>query len=144
MIEFKKLEMNTTLQYMSMAFATALCLIGEISAKDAEIPRVKRPDPRAAAKAASIERYDKNKNGKLDNEEIETMGRDRMLANDRNKDGRVDQVELRAMAKNSREKPPMDALQRAMAVEKARADARAQQEKDRSKSDGKPAQDKEK
>ena len=87
--------MKTKLPKAIVTFLPVLCFAATASAKDAEIPRAQKPDPRAASKAALIERYDKDKNGQLDNEEIETIGRERILQNDRNKDGRVDQVELK-------------------------------------------------
>lgn len=117
-----------------------VCFVATLSAKDAEIPRVQKPDPRAAAKAALIERYDKDKDGKLDNDEIETIGRDRMLENDRNKDGRVDQVELKHPKAGARKMPPMDALQRAMAREQALSAAKVQLEKEQLKTPEKPVE----
>ena len=126
------------------ALAAVLCLAATLSAKDAEIPRVTKPAPRAAAKAGLIERYDKDKNGKLDNEEIETIGRDRMLENDRNKDGRVDQFELKHPKAGVRKMPQMDALQRAMARERALSAARVQLEKERMESAKDPARGKDK
>ena len=125
-----------------VALTPIICFAATVSTEDEEIPRAQKPDPRAAAKAGLIERYDKNKNGKLDNNEIETIGRDRMLANDRNKDGRVDQFELRRQRAGVRKMPPMDALQRAMAREQALAAARVQLEKDRAEASKEPAQEK--
>ena len=117
-----------------------LCFAATASAKDAEIPRAQKPDPRAATKAELIERYDKDKNGKLDNNEIETIGRDRMLENDRNKDGRVDQVELKHPKAGTRKMPAMDALQRTMARERALSAARIQLEKEQVQAAKSPAQ----
>jgi len=77
------------------------------------------PDSRTAAMAKLLERYDANKNGKLDADEVEKIARDRLLEYDRNKDGRVDAAELRAMRENSRKMPEQDALDRAMAREAA-------------------------
>lgn len=116
-----------------LALTTILCYASKVLAEDAEIPHVQKPDPRAAAKAELIERYDKDRNGKLDNDEIETIGRDRMLKNDRNKDGRVDQVELKNPKVSTRKMPPMDDEQRAMALERALSAARVQLEKEQSK-----------
>ena len=62
-----------------------------------------------------LERYDTNKNGKLDPAEIEQIAKDRMLVHDRNKDGHVDVVELRTMRANSHQMPKQDAVDRAMA-----------------------------
>ncbi len=117
-----------------------LCFAATVSAKDAEIPLVQKPDPRAAAKAKLIEHYDKDKNGKLDDNEIETIGRDRMQENDRNKDGRVDQVELKHTKAGTRKMPQMDALQRAMARERALSAARIQLEKEQVEAAKSPAQ----
>ena len=125
--------MKTKLPKAIVTFLPVLCFAATASAKDAEIPRAQKPDPRAASKAALIERYDKDKNGQLDNEEIETIGRERMLQNDRNKDGRVDQVELKNPKAVTRKMPQMDALQRAMARERALSAARVQLEKEQSK-----------
>ncbi len=126
------------------ALASMLCLASTLSAKDAEIPRVTKPDPRAATKAGLLERYDKNNNGKLDDEEIETIGRDRMLENDRNRDGRVDQFELKHPKAGVRKMPQMDALQRAMARERALSAARVQLEKERMDAARHPASGKDK
>ena len=109
---------------------------------DAEIPRAQKPDPRAASNAALIERYDKDKNGKLDETEIEAIGRDRMLEKDRNKDGRVDQVELKHQKANERKMPKMDALQRTMAREKALSAAKVQMEKEQMKNPEEPSKPK--
>ena len=79
----------------------------------------KGPDSRIAAMAKLLERYDANKNGRLDADEVEKIGRDRMRGYDRNKDGRVDAAELRAMRENSRKMPEQDDLDRAMAREAA-------------------------
>ncbi len=130
--------MKTKLLKAISALAPMLCFTSTVWAEDTEIPHAQNPDPRAAAKAELIERYDKDKNGKLDNEEIETIGRDRMLENDRNKDGRVDQVELRHPKAGGRKMPPMDALQRAMARERALLAASVQLEKEQSKTPEKP------
>jgi hypothetical protein len=115
-----------------------LCFVSTVKAEDSEISQ--KPDPRATAKADLIERYDKDQNGKLDNDEIETIGRDRMLKNDRNKDGRVDQVELKNPKAVTRKMPPMDAVQRAMAREKAISAASIQLEKEQSNAAGKPVE----
>lgn len=136
--------MNPKFPKTIAALAPMLCLAATLSAKDAEIPRVTRPDPRAAAKAALLERYDKNNNGKLDDEEIETIGRDRMLENDRNKDGRVEQFELKHPKAGVRKMPQMDALQRAMARERALTAARVQLEKERVETAKDPARGKDK
>lgn len=125
--------MKTKLLKVIVTFAPMLCFAAKVSAGDAEIPRAQKPDPRAASRAGLIERYDKNKNGKLDNNEIETIGRERMLQNDRNKDGRVDQMELKHPTAGVRKMPQMDALQRAMARERALSAARTQLEKEQLK-----------
>ena len=125
--------MKTKFLKAIVALAAVLCFAATVSAEDAEIPRQQKPDPRAASRAELIERYDKDKNGKLDNDEIETIGRDRMLENDRNKDGRVDQIELKHPQAGARKMPQMDALQRAMARERALSAARAQLEKEQLK-----------
>jgi hypothetical protein len=130
--------MKTELFKNSITLIFFLCFATTISAEYAEIPRAQKPDPRAAFKAKLIERYDKNKNGKLDKEEIETISRDRMLENDRNKDGRVDPVELKHPNAGTRKLPPMDALELAMSREEALADAREQREKERLKTAEKP------
>ena len=123
-----------------VALVPVLCFASTVAAKDAEIPRIQKPDPRAAANAALIEHYDCNKNGKLDTEEIESIGRDRMLKNDRNKDGRVDQVELKNPKVMTRKMPKMDALQRAIAREQALSAARAQEAKQQLKATEKPVE----
>ena len=133
--------METNFLKTILALAPVLCLASTIFAEDAEIPHSQKPDPRAATKAELIERYDKNKNGKLDNDEIEKIGRDRMLRNDRNKDGRVDQVELKNPKSDTRKMPPMDAVQRAMALERALSAATVQREKEQSRASEKPAKD---
>ena len=132
--------MKTKFLKTIVALAPVLCFAPTVWAEDAEIPHTQKPDPRAAAKAELIERYDKDKNGKLDNDEIETIGRDRMLKNDRNKDGRVDQVELKNPKAGVRKMPPMDALQRAMARERALSAASVQLEKEQSKASDKPVE----
>lgn len=114
-----------------VALTPILCFAATVSAEDAEIPRAQKPDPRAAAKASLLERYDRNGNGKLDEQEIANIGRDRMLQNDRNKDGRVDQFELKRQRAGVRKMPQMDALHRAMARERALSAARVQLEKER-------------
>ena len=132
--------MKTKLLKAIVTFLPVLCFAATASAKDAEIPRAQKPDPRAASKADLIERYDKDQNGKLDKDEIETIGRDRMLENDRNKDGRVDQVELKNPKAVTRKMPPMDAVQRAMAREKAISAASIQLEKKQSKAPDNPVE----
>ena len=132
--------MKTKLLKAIVTLAPVLCFASTVSAEDTEIPRAQKPDPRAASKAALIERYDKNKNGQLDNEEIETIGRERMLQNDRNKDGRVDQVELKNPKAVTRKMPQMDDLQRAMARERALSAARVQLEKEQLKAASKPVE----
>lgn len=132
--------MNTKLLKYIVAFASALCFAATVSANDAQIPSVQKPDPRAVAKAELLKRYDKDQNGKLDNEEIETIARDRMLENDRNKDGRVDQVELKRPTAGVRKMPPMDALQRTMARERALTAAAVQLEKERLEAASKPVE----
>ena len=127
-----------------VALTSILCFAAAVSAEDAEVPRAQKPNPRAAAKASLIERYDKNKNGRLDPEEIEAIGRYRMLQNDRNKDGRVDQFELRCPRTGVRMMPQMDALQRAMARERALSAAKVQLEKERAEAAKEPAQEKNK
>lgn len=125
--------MKTNFLKTIVSLASVFCFVSTVWAEDAEIPRAQKPDPRAAAKAELIERYDKNKNGKLDNDEIEKIGRDRMLKNDRNKDGRVDQVELKNPKAGTQRMPPMDAVQRAMARERALSAATIQRENEQSK-----------
>lgn len=132
--------MKTKLLKAIVTSLPVLYFAATASAKDAEMPRVQKPDPRAASKAKLIERYDKDKNGKLDNDEIETIGRDRMLENDRNKDGRVDQFELKHPKAGVRKMPQMDELQRAMARERAVSAAKIQQEKKQSKTADKPVE----
>ena len=134
--------MKTIFLKAIVALTPILCSAVSASAEDADIPRAQKPDPRAAAKASLLERYDKNKNGRLDTEEIEAIGRDRMLENDRNKDGRVDQFELRRPRAGVSKMPPMDALQRAMARERALTAARLQVEKERAEAAKEPAQEK--
>ncbi len=132
--------MRTKFLKAIVALAPVLCFASTLSAEDAEIPRAQKPDPRAASKAALIERYDKDRSGKLDNDEIDTIGRERMLQSDRNKDGRVDQVELKHPRAGARKMPPVDALQRAMARERALAAAKVQLEMDQLKTSGKPVE----
>ena len=134
--------MQTNILIAVVIALPALCFTATLSAKDAEIPRAQKPDPRAASNAALIERYDKDKNGKLDETEIETIGRDRMLEKDRNKDGRVDQVELKHQKVGERKMPQMDALQRAMAREKALSAAKVQMEKEQMKNPEEPSKPK--
>ncbi len=100
-------------------------------ARDAEIPKVVRPDPRAAAKAALLQKYDKDGNGRLDASEVETIARDRLREFDRNKDGKVDQVELRLMRAQLPNMPKTDPAQRALARDLAIADAKRQEAIDR-------------
>lgn len=95
-------------------------------AQDAEIPRVVRPDPRAAAKTALLQKYDKNKNGKLDSSEVEAIGRDKLRRFDDNKDGKIDSVEFKRLRPGVRRAPAMDRLQKAIARERALADAKQQ------------------
>ena len=90
------------------------------------LEKKKVPDARAAAMAKLLKRYDANKNGKLDADEVEKVGRDRLLENDRNKDGRVDAAELKIMREKSRKMPAQDDLDRAMAREEALNAARIQ------------------
>ena len=116
-----------------LVFAAMLSFTATVSAEDVESPRVHKPDPRAATNAKLLEHYDINKNSKLDPAEIEAIGRERMLENDRNKDGHVDQFELKHPRAGVRRMPEMDALQRAMARERALSAARIQLEKDQSK-----------
>jgi hypothetical protein len=132
--------MTTKFLKTFVAVVPLLCFASTVSAKDADIPRIQKPDPRAAAKAALIEHYDCNKDGKLNAEEIESIGRDRMLKNDRNNDGRVDQVELKNPKVMTRKMPKMDALQRAIAREQALSAARTQEAKQQSKAAEKPVE----
>lgn len=122
----------------------AICLATSVSAEQVEIPRPKKPDPRAALRAELLAKYDKDKDGKLSESEIKTIARDRMLRNDDNKDGKVDQVELKRERSNVRKMPKMDALERAMAREKALMAEKNRKEKEKSKAAEKAADQKSK
>lgn len=123
--------------------AVVLCASGLVSGQSLEKKKV--PDSRTATMEKLLKRYDANKNGKLDTNDVEKIGRDRLLENDRNKDGRVDAVELRAMREKSRKMPVQDDLDRAMACEAALNAARIhkaeviEKQKAQSPKDGKPS-----
>lgn len=107
-----------------MALAVALCAAG--SATGQTVAKQAALAARATAQAKLLERYDSNKNGKLDPLEIEQIARDRMMVHDTNKDGRVDAAELKVMREKSRKMPEQDDLARAMAREEALQAARLQ------------------
>jgi EF hand len=88
-------------------------------------------NPRATKIAEMLKRYDVNKNGKLDKEEVEAIGRDRLLEEDLNKDGKVDEVELKCKKSCVRTLSPMTAKQRDLACEKALLAEKIQKEKER-------------
>jgi|SRR6478672_10838863 len=69
-------------------------------------------EPENPVRAARIQdllaKYDANKNGKLDPEEVERVGKDRMAKWDANKDGKVDMAERKALRAASREQEHPD------------------------------------
>ena len=77
---------------------------------------------RDAGKKVLLKKYDLNKNGKLDKEEVEQIGRDRLLRFDRNKDGKVDQIELKKMADKSQKMMKMTKHERETALNRAKQD----------------------
>ena len=96
-----------------------LTSFGTVLTNGQELEKKKMPDVRAEATAKMLERYDANKNGKLDADELEKIARDRLLVHDLNKDGHLDAAELRAMREKSHKMPEQDELDRAMAREEA-------------------------
>lgn len=121
----------TLIHSRSISAAAALIFSSvSLSAFEAVPQAAPKSDPRAVAKAAMLGKYDRNKNGKLDPAEIETIARDRLLRFDDNKDGKVDSIELNRERAGVRKAPPMDELQRSMARERAINDAKAQAAKE--------------
>lgn len=72
-----------------------------------------------------LAKYDVNKNGILDPEEIQQIARDRMARFDRNNDGKVDQAELKLLRQESKQSKKQSKEQRALAIQRANADAKA-------------------
>ncbi len=59
-----------------------------------------------------LELYDADKNGKLDSEEVEQIGRDRILRWDRAGDGKLSQEDLAEMRRHSRQMPAREHTER--------------------------------
>ena len=92
----------------------------------AEPRYVSQPNVRVVSNAKLLETYDADKDGKLGNDEIAKIGRDRLMQNDLNHDGRLDEAELKVMRAKSRQMTKQDELSLAMAREKAMTDERAE------------------
>ena len=118
--------------------ALLMTSLGTVLAEYVELEKRKVPDPRAAERAKMLERYDANKNGKLDADELEKIARDRLLVHDLNKDGHLDAAELQAMREKSHKMPEQDELDRAMAREEALQAAREAEMKSKKRA-GQPA-----
>lgn len=81
----------------SLLIALSLCISGLVAvAADGE----KKAKPAANPRAKALEKYDKNANGKLDEDEREAMRKDReaeaIKRYDKNGDGKLDQSEREA------------------------------------------------
>ena len=92
----------------TLVIAVSLCLAGVVFAADGEKKGSKPETPRDKA----LEKYDKNKNGKLDASEREEWRKDReaeiVKKHDKNGDGKLDESEREA-ARADRRKAAEDA-----------------------------------
>ena len=88
---------------MRLVIALSLCLAGAAFAADGEKKGAKPETPRDEV----IKKYDKNKDGKLDQSEREEWRKDREADNvkkhDKNGDGKLDQSEREAARKAAEE-----------------------------------------
>jgi hypothetical protein len=92
----------------TLVIALSLCLAGVAFAADGEKKAEKRENPRDK----TLEKYDKNKDGKLDQSEREALRKDReaeiVKKHDKNGDGKLDDSEREA-ARAERRKVAEDA-----------------------------------
>ncbi len=122
--------MKSTSRKITLVFALSLAGGSAFAEDIVKAPRPVKKDSRVAAKEKMMECYDADKDGRLNEKEVEVIARDRMLRRDINKDGKVDEFELKQEGKGVRKMKKMTALERLIACEQALAAAEAQKVKE--------------